>query len=272
MDTINWSEIWQTIVSWLTTTGVKVLIAIILWIVLFKLTNLVFRRISKRSEKRGKMDKTLSHSLIYIGRIVVKMLIVAGLVGYVGIDTSGIAALLASLGVGAGLAVNGTLSNFAGGMLLLITRPFRVDDYIEAAGYSGTVEEIMIVNTKLRTPDNKVIYIPNGTLSTTSIVNYSLKDTRRLEIVFSIAYKEDFEKAKSIVKKICLEHPLVLAEPEPFVRVSKHNESSIDLTTRVWVNKGDYWAVNFDLLEAVKKAFDENDVEIPFPQVDVHMK
>ena len=272
METINWAEVWQDVLSWLTTTGIKVVIAIVLWIVLFKLTNFIFRRISKRIAKRGKMDRTLSRSLIYIGRIAVKILIVVGLVGYVGIDTSGIAALLASLGVGAGLAINGTLSNFAGGMLLLVTRPFRVDDYIEAAGYSGTVEEIMIVNTKLRTPDNKVVYVPNGTLSTTSIVNYSAKDTRRLELIFSIAYKEDFEKAKALIAKICADHPLVLSEPEPFVRVSKHNESSIDITTRVWVNKGDYWTVNFDILEAVKKAFDENGIEIPFPQLDVHMK
>ena len=187
-------------------------------------------------------------------------------------DTSGLAAVLASLGVGAGLAINGTLSNFAGGILLLITRPFKVDDYIEAAGYSGTVEEIMIVNTKLRTPDNKVVFIPNGTLSTTSIVNYSAKDTRRHEFVFSISYKEDFEKAKAVIKQICTDHPLVLETPEPFVRVSKHNESSVDLTARVWVNKEDYWTVNFDVLEAVKKAFDENGIEIPYRQLDVHMK
>ena len=272
MDSINWSEVWQEVVKWLTTTGIKVVVAILLWIVLFKLTNVIFRRIGKRIQKRGKMDKTLSRSLLYIGRIAVKMLIVAGLVGYVGIDTSGLAALIASLGVGAGLAVNGTLSNFAGGVLLLITRPFKVDDYIEAAGYSGTVEEILIVNTKLRTPDNQVVFVPNGTLSTSSIVNYSAKDTRRVDFVFSIAYKEDFEKAKEVIKKICVAHPLVLTEPEPMVRVSKHNESSIDLTARVWVNKGDYWTVNFDILEAVKKAFDEQGIEIPFPQLDVHMK
>ena len=272
MDSINWSEIWQTIAGWLTTSGIKVLIALILWFVLFKLTNFVFRRIEKRTAKRGKMDKTLSRSLFYIGRIVVKMIIIGGLVGYLGIDTSGLAAVLASLGVGIGLAINGTLSNFAGGMLLLITRPFRVDDYIEAAGYAGTVEEILIVNTKLRTPDNKVVYVPNATLSTTSIVNYSAKDTRRIDFVFSISYQDDFEKAKAIVKQILVDHPLVLSTPEPFVRVSKHNESSIDLTARGWVNKEDYWTVNFDVLEAVKKAFDENGVVIPFKQLDVHMK
>lgn len=269
---INWSAIWESVLSWLTTTGIKVLIAIILWIVLFKLTNFIFKRIQKRIAKRNKMDKTLSRSLIYIGKIVVKVLIVAGLIGYVGIDTSGLAAVLASLGVGVGLAVNGTLSNFAGGMLLLVTRPFKVDDFIEAAGYSGTVEEILIVNTKIRTPDNKVIYIPNGTLSTTSIVNYSAKDTRRLDLTFSISYQADFEQAKEIIQQICTDHPLVLTDPNPTVRVSKHNESSIDITMKAWVNKGDYWTVNFDILEAVKKAFDQNGIEIPYKQIDVHMR
>ncbi|MBQ7172883.1 MAG: mechanosensitive ion channel family protein [Clostridia bacterium] len=272
MGDINWTEIWQSIVSWLTSTGVKVLIAIILWIVSFKLTDFIFKRIEKRVAKKGKMDKTLSHYLVYIGRILIKVVIVAGLVGYLGINTSGLAAVLTSMGVGIGLAINGTLSNFAGGMLLLVTRPFKVDDYIEAAGYSGTVEEILIINTRLRTPDNKVVYVPNGTLSTTSIVNYSEKDTRRLQLVFSISYQEDFEKAKQIILKVCKDHPLVLEEPAPFVRVSAHSESSIDLTTRVWVSGSDYWTVNFDLLEQVKKAFDENGIEIPYRQVDVHMK
>ena len=272
MENITWNDLWSSIVAWLMTTGIKIIIALIVWIVLFKLTNFIFKRLKKRLDKKEKIDKTLSRSLVYVGRIVVKILIVAGIIGYLGIDVSGISAVLASLGVGIGLAVNGTLSNFAGGMLLLITRPFKVDDFIEAAGYSGTVEEILIVNTKIRTPDNKVVYIPNGTLSTTSIVNYNEKQIRRLEFIFSISYSEDFEKAKGIILAICEAHGLVLKDPAPFVRVSKHNESSIDITTRVWVNCGDYWTVNFDILEAVKKAFDDNGIVIPFKQLDIHVK
>lgn len=272
MGDINWSDVWSTIVAWLTTTGIKIVISLVVWIILFKLTNFIFKRLKKRLDKNGKVDKTLSRSLVYVGKIVIKILIVVGIIGYLGIDVSGISALLASLGVGVGLAVNGTLSNFAGGMLLLITRPFKVDDYIEADGFSGTVEEILIVNTKLRTPDNKVVYIPNGTLSTSTIVNYNEKKTRRLQLVFSIAYSEDFEKAKKVILDICNAHELVNKDPAPFVRVSNHNQSSIDLTTRVWVNSDDYWTVNFDLLEAVKKAFDENGIEIPFQQLDIHVK
>lgn len=268
----NWNDFVQSIVDWLKDTGVKIVIALVAMILCFKLANLIFRRIEKRADKRSKLDKTLYHTLFYIAKIAVKVLVVCGVIAYLGIDTSGMTALIASLGVGAGLAVNGTLSNFAGGMLLLVTRPFRIGDYIEAQSYAGTVEEIRIINTKIRTPDNKVVYLPNGNLSTACIVNYSEKGTRRLAFEFSISYSEDFERAKAVIAKICNEHPLVLKTPEPFVRVSKHNESSIDITARVWVGKDDYWAVNFDILEAVKKAFDENGIEIPFKQVDVHIK
>ena len=156
--------------------------------------------------------------------------------------------------------------------MILITRPFRIDDYIEAQGYSGTVEEIHITNTKLRTPDNKVVYIPNGTLSSGSVVNYSEKDVRRLDFKFSIAYSSDFEKAKEILLGLCLAHGKVLQDPAPFVRVAEHGASSVNITTRVWVKSGDYWSVHFDMLEAVKKAFDEQSIQIPFHQLDVHLK
>ncbi|MBQ7333395.1 MAG: mechanosensitive ion channel, partial [Clostridia bacterium] len=178
----------------------------------------------------------------------------------------------ASLGVCAGLAVNGALSNLAGGVLIILTRPFRVDDYIEAQGHSGTVEDIHITCTKLRTTDNKVVYLPNGSLSSGSIVNYSEKDTRRVDFTFSIGYSDDFEKAKGIIMGILESHELTLKDPAPMVRVSGHGESSIDITARAWVMSADYWTVNFDVLEAVKTAFDKEGIEIPFNQLDVHVK
>ena len=201
-----------------------------------------------------------------------KCLIAICLIGFVGIDTSGLAALVVSLGACVGLALNGALSNLAGGILIIVTRPFRVDDYIEAQGYSGTVEDIHITTTKLRTPDNKMVYIPNGPLSSGTIVNYSIKDTRRVDFTFSIGYGDDFEKAKRIVKDICTSHELVLEDPAPFVRMSSHGESSINITARVWVKSEDYWTVNFDVLEAVKTAFDKEGIEIPYNQLDVHVK
>lgn len=268
---MDWKGILNSIVNWATSTGVKVLIALILLFVSFKVINALARKFTKRSEKKG-IDKTIARTLIYIFKIGMKIVVAICLIGYVGIDTSGITALVASAGVCIGLAVNGALSNLAGGVMLIITRPFKIDDYIEALGHSGTVEDIRITQTKLRTPDNKVVYIPNGTLSTAEIVNYSEKDVRRVENTFSVSYDCDFEKAKAIINDICTAHELVLTDPAPFIRVSNHGNSSIDIVTRVWVKNDDYWTVHFDLLEKVKVAFDENGIEIPFDQIDVNIK
>lgn len=265
------SSLLDTVLGWAANTGIKVIIAVILLIVSFKIINKIARKIEKRGDD-GKLDKTLAKTFAYVFKLGLKIVVGICLVGYVGIDTSGLAALVASLGVCAGLALNGALSNLAGGVLIILTRPFKVDDYIEAQGYSGTVEDIHITCTRLRTPDNKVVYLPNGSLSAGSIVNYSEKDTRRVDFTFSIGYSDDFEKAKSIVMDIISSHELALKEPEPMVRVSEHGASSINLTARVWVKSADYWTVNFDVLEAVKSAFDKEGIEIPFNQLDVHVK
>ena len=272
---MNWkeklNEILDTLIGWATTTGVKVIIALVLLFISFKIVNKIARKIEKRGEK-GKLDKTLAKTFAYIFKLGLKCLIAICLIGYVGIDTSGLAALVASIGVCAGLALNGALSNLAGGVLIILTRPFRVDDFIEAQGYSGTVEDIHITCTKLKTPDNKVVYVPNGALSSGTIVNYSEKDLRRVDFTFSIGYGDDFEKAKSIVANIFTAHELVLDNPAPMVRVSEHGASSINLVARCWVKSSDYWTVNFDVIESVKAAFDKEGIEIPFNQLDVHVK
>lgn len=269
-----WSTVINTVISWCLNTGIKILIAIVLLLVSFRIINVVSRRLEKRFKNNEKFDKTIVKVLSYIGKIGAKIVVITCLIGYLGIDTSGLTALVTSLGVCAGLAVNGALSNLAGGVIIIFTRPFRVDDYIEVEGssVSGTVEDIQIVCTKLRTPDNKVIYVPNGTLSNSNIINYSEKDTRRVDLTFSIAYENDFEKAKNLVHAICSSHTLVLSDPAPFVRVSEHAESSINITARVWVKSDDYWTVKFDILEATKKVFDENNISIPYNQLDVHVK
>lgn len=272
---MDWQEIWKTVQEWLTHTGIKVLISIVVLILSFGIINWLSRLIAKKGKKleeSKKVDKTIYRTLSYVTKIGLKVLIVIALIGYLGIDTSGVTALIASLGVGVGLAVNGTLSNLAGGVLLLITRPFKVDDYISACGYEGTVEEILICNTKLRTSDNKVVYLPNGSLSTKEIVNYSEKATRRVDITYSIAYADDFEKAKAIILDIANKHDLILDDPAPSARVSAHSASSISIDAKVWCNNGDYWTVKFDMLERVKLAFDEQGISIPFDQLDVHVK
>ncbi len=273
---MDWQQIWQTVQNWLTTTGIKVVIAIVIMIVSFAIINWLSKKIAKRADKKvensKKIDKTIYRTLSYVTKVGLKVLVVVMLVGYLGIDTSAITALIASLGVGVGLAINGTLSNFAGGMLILITRPFKDDDFIDACGYSGTVEDIRICHTKLRTTDNKVVYLPNGKLSTSEIVNYTEKDLRRVDLKFSISYSDDFEKAKKVIEEVWDKNELILKDPAPSVRVSAQSASSIDLTAKVWCKNEDYWTVNFDMLEQVKTAFDQNGIKIPFNQLDVHIK
>lgn len=265
------AKITDTLLNWCLNTGIKLLIALVVLFISFRIVTVISRKIAKKGDK-DKYDKTVMKTLAYLFNIGLKVVIAICLVGYVGIDTSGLTALVASFGVCIGLAVNGALSNVAGGVLIIVTRPFRIDDFIEAQGVCGTVEDIHMVCTKLRTPDNKVVYLPNGALSSGNIINYSEKDTRRVDFTFSIAYDADFEKAKAIVLDLLVNHELTLDDPAPFVRVSEHGASSINITARAWVKSADYWTVNFDTIEAVKKTFDENGIEIPFDQLDVHVK
>lgn len=262
------------LLNWCLDSGLKIIIALVLLFISFKIINLIARKIQKKLKNNDKFDKTLVKTLTNIGKIGLKIAIIVCLIGYLGIDTSGLTALVTSLGVCVGLAVNGALSNLAGGFLILFTRPFKVDDYIEveSTGIAGTVEDIQIVCTKICTPDNKMIYVPNGTLSNSNIINYSEKDTRRVDFTFSIAYDNDFEKAKAIILAVCESHSLVLDDPAPLVRMTEHGQSSINITARVWVKSGDYWTVKFDILESVKKAFDKSGISIPYNQLDVHVK
>ena len=274
--TINepWASLLETLLSWCLGTGLKIIISLLILVISFRVINVISRKIERRTRNDSKHDKTITKVLTYVGKVGAKIIVIICIVGYLGIDTSGLTALVTSLGVCAGLAVNGALSNLAGGVLILFTRPFKIDDYIEVEGsdISGTVEDIQIVCTKLRTPDNKTIYVPNGTLSNSNIINYSEKDTRRIGFTFSISYDNDFERAKAIVMDICTSHELVLADPAPFVRLSEHGQSGLVITARVWVKSDDYWTVHFDILEAVKKNFDENGITIPYNQLDVHIK
>ena len=273
-ETINWSAVLDTVLSWCLDTGIKILISLLILFVSFRVINAIAKRIEKKSKNNEKLDKTLVKTLTYVGKIAAKIIVAICLVGYLGIDTSGLTALVTSLGVCAGLAVNGALSNLAGGVLIIFTRPFKVDDYVEVEGSSiaGTVEEIRIVITKLRTPDNEVIYVPNGTLSNSNIINYSEKPTRRVDFDFGIAYESDFEKARELIYNLLASHELTLDDPAPVVRMSGHGDSAVNITARVWVNSEDYWTVKWDILEASKLMFDKNNIEIPYNKIDVNVK
>ena len=262
----------DSVIAWATSTGIKLLIAIAILIVSFIIIKVVFKRLEKRFLKSKRIDKTITKTLLHAAKWLLRILVIVCLIGYLGIDTSGISALIASLGVCIGLAVNGALSNIAGGILILLTHPFRDDDQIEANGHLGIVEDIRLTHTVLRTGDNKLVYIPNGTLSSGTIVNYSRKPIRRVDLTFTISYEADFEKAKQLVLDECGKHELILKDPAPMARVSNHLDSAIELTVRVWTKTENYWDVYFDMNENIKRLFDENKIEIPYNQLDVHVK
>ena len=269
---INWEEIGHTIVSGAMNTGIKLLVSIALIIISFSIIGAITRRIRNSGDK-GKHDKTLTKVIAYLLNIGLKTVVVVALLGYLGIETSGFAALITSLGVGFGLAVQGALANLAGGILLLVTRPFKLDDFIESEGVSGTVENISIIYTYLRTPDNKRIMLPNGTLANSNIINYSANPIRRLDWTFSISYDADFFAAKKALLDLLNAHEKILQTEgkEPIVRMSKHASSAIEVLARVWVNSGDYWNVFYDINEQVKLKFDELGISIPYEQLDVHL-
>lgn len=268
---ITFTEILNQIISWLSTEGVKLVIGVIILFILFKIINLVSNRIRKKMIKKNK-DKTITNVIYQILRKGLKILAILVFLGYVGIDTAGIGTIIASIGVGVGLALQGSLSNLAGGIVILIMRPFKIDDYIEAQGEGGTVENIGIFYTTLVTPDNKIVMIPNGTLANGTMTNYSTKELRRVDFNFSISYDADVEKAKRVIWDVIINTKNVLDEPSPFVRLKTYGVSSVDITTRVWVKNSDYWTVYFDMMESIKEEFAKANIEIPYNQLDVHIK
>ena len=217
-------------------------------------------------------DATLHSFLSNLVSVVLYFFLIMAIVGILGINTSSLVALLASAGLAVGMSLGGTLQNFAGGVLIIMFRPFKVGDFIAAQGMEGIVSEIQIFNTHLLTTDNKEVILPNGALATGVMTNYSKQDTRRVDWLFSIAYGDDFDKAKSVLRGLCEEDTRILKTPEPFIQLSKLNNSSVDITVRAWVNSADYWTVFFSMNEKVYKTFAMEGLNIPFPQMDVHVK
>lgn len=197
--------------------------------------------------------------------------VVLAALAQLGIQTTSFIAIIGAAGLAVGLALQGSLSNFAAGVMLIIFRPFKVGDFIEAAGVSGSVEEIMIFSTKLKSPDNKQLYVPNGSIISGTITNYSAKDQRRVDLVFGCGYGDDIKKAKALLEAIVKENPLVLDDPAPTIGVLELGDSSVNFAVRPWVATPDYWDVYFQITEEVKQRFDEAGISIPFPQRDVHL-
>lgn len=248
----------------------SIVFAIVVLIVGLLIIRWVTKKVDRIIDKK-ELDATLKPFIKSVISVVLKGLLVVAIISILGIETTSFVALFGAAGLAVGLAFQGSLSNFAGGVLILVTKPFKVGDYVEANGYSGTVEAIQILYTDLVTVDNKVIRIPNGSLSNASITNYSEKDTRRVDFQFGAGYEADPAKVIRVLSDIVANHPQALKEPEPFVRMSEHGDSAVIYTVRVWVKAADYWAVHFDVIEKVKQRFDEEGLSIPYPQMDVHV-
>lgn len=263
-------EVFKTVLHWLATTGIKVVLGFIVMLIAFKVVNVLTKKLNKVLVKKS-VDATITRVLTSAVKIAAKILVAVLYVGYIGIETASISACVATLGVGISLAVQGTLSNFAGGVIIILMRPFKLGDYITSGAESGTVEDIKLFYTHLVTPDNRMIYVPNGSLANNVIVNASVKDTRRVDVTMSVDYSTDVELAKKCIRDVCARNELIFTEPAPFVEVTTYAASSIDIVCRAWCNKADYWTVNFYLLSEIKAEFDKNGISIPFNQLDVHV-
>ncbi len=250
--------------------GPQLLLAIFTLVIGLWIIRLITKAVSHLMEKRD-VNPSLSPFVKSMINMVLKVLLVISVMGMIGIEMTSFIAILGAVGLAVGMALSGTLQNFAGGAMILLFKPFKVGDYIDAQGYSGTVKEIQIFNTILTTPDNKTIIIPNGGLSTSSMVNYSTEKTRRVDFTFGIGYSDDIDKAKAVLNDIVKQNELVLKKPEAFIAISELADSSVNFAVRVWVKSADYWSVYFDFTEKVKKAFDKENISIPFPQSDIHL-
>lgn len=252
------------------TYGPKLIGAIVVWIIgsfIIKKLIKTFDRILIKQDTDASLRPFLN-SLVSIG---LKVLLVISVLSMIGVAMTSFIALLGAAGLAVGLALSGTLQNFAGGVIILIFKPFKVGDLIEAQGHKGTVKEIQIFNTILKDLDNKTIIIPNGGLSTSSLINYSTEPNRRVDFSFGIAYGDSVDKAREVLTNLINEDSRILKDPASFIGVGELGDSSVNLTTRVWVAGEDYWGVFFDLNEKVYNAFNKEGISIPFPQMDVHL-
>lgn len=263
-------EIIEEIISSAIQLGLKILLALIIyWVGKFIIDNLY--RFVQKALSRKKIDQSVNTFVLSLVRVVLMLLLIVMIIGVLGINTSSFVALFASAGVAIGMALSGTLQNFAGGVMILLFKPYKVGDFIEAQGVSGTVREIQIFNTLLATTDNKTIIIPNGKLSNETVTNYTQAGTRRVEWVFGISYGDDYQKAKELLDIYIAEDKRILSTPAPMVALSCLADSSVQITARAWVQASDYWSVLYDMNERVYSEFGKYGLSFPFPQMDVHI-
>ena len=250
--------------------GPKLVGAIFVWIIGSWVIKIIMKGFVKMLNKRN-TDVALKPFLRGTVGTLLKVLLAISVLGMLGIEMTSFIAILGAAGLAIGMALSGTLQNFAGGVIILIIRPFNVGDLIKTQDYLGKVDKIHIFHTVLKTLDNKTIIIPNGELSNSSLTNYTAEPKRRIDWTFGIAYGDDVDKAKSVIKRLCEEDERILPEPEVIIAVSELADSSVNIATKAWVNTGDYWDVFFAMNEKIYKSFNKEGLNIPFPQMDVHL-
>lgn len=263
-------EIFDILKNWAEVYILKIIAAIAI-LVIGKIIAGMIRNFVKKLLNKSNMDLTIVSFLsnLLYGLLITLIVLVA--LEQLGVETTSFVAIVGAAGLAVGFALKDSLGNFASGVMLLINKPFSVGHYIEAGGTAGTVLEIKLFATKLKTPDNKVIYVPNASVVGGNITNFSAEDTRRVDMQFGIGYNDDIDKAKQIILKLLNNDYRVLKDPKPQVVVGSLGDSSVNIVVRPWVNKADYWGFFFDMTETVKKEFDNAGVSIPFPQRDVHL-
>ena len=251
--------------------GIKLVAAVVVLLLGRWVIKLVKKGLTKMMLRRN-AEPSLASFVMSLVSVLLTFFLIMAIVGILGINTSSLVALLASAGLAIGMALSGTLQNFAGGVMIMLFKPFKVGDFIAAQGYEGRVNSIQIFNTHILTPDNKTVILPNGALSTGPVTNFNKETDRRVDWVFSITYGDDYDKAKAVLQRLCDADTRILKEPAPVIELLKMSDSSVDITVRARVKPEDYWAVYFRMNELVYKTFPQEGLNFPFPQVDVHVK
>ena len=259
----------QQLIDWGVGAGGRIIGAILIFVVGRFLISFIKKLLSKLLMKRH-IDAGIQSFIKSLVNILLTILLIIAVIGKLGVETTSFAALLASAGVAVGMALSGNLQNFAGGLIVLLFRPFKVGDWIESQGVSGTVREIQIFHTILTTADNKVVYIPNGAMSSGVITNYSRLDTRRVEWIVGVDYGEDIDKVKSVVNELIQKDNRILKEPAPVIALHALDSSSVNVTIRAWVANGDYWNVYFEMNKNIYDEFNRQGIDFPFPQMTIH--
>lgn len=251
--------------------GIKIALAIAIFVIGRWVVGLIIKLIDKMLKRSGKIDDMLVNFITSIVNAVLLLFVVIASLNQLGVDTSSLVALIAAAGLAIGLALQGSMQNFAAGVMILVFKPFKGGDFIDAGGVMGVVETVNIFSSTLRTVDNKEVIVPNGSIYSSAITNFSARDTRRVDMVFGIGYDDDLKQAKQILEDLVNQDPRVLKDPEPVVALSELGDSSVNFVVRPWVKSEDYWNLLWDMNEKVKLSFDEAGISIPFPQMDVHM-